>query len=202
MSAEESLSAITAAIAKVLELPSGAPQKVRDYYQLLLRWNARINLTGAATVEELVSDYLPDSLAMASLVPRDCRLVDVGSGGGLPAMPFAILRPDVTITLVEPRSKRVAFLRTAGRELRLSNVGVVDGRMEDVTETFDVASSMATFAPQEWLQRAQHLVAPKGQVVVFLRQAESLPAGVKASRTVDYGTPHRPRLAAIIRVSD
>src|SRR4029079_16814605 len=89
------------------------------FWSLLLTWNARINLTGAGTRDELLGEHFPDALAMASLVPPGARLVDVGSGGGLPAVPLSVLRPDLGLTLVEPRAKRVAFLRTAVRTLGL-----------------------------------------------------------------------------------
>jgi 16S rRNA (guanine527-N7)-methyltransferase len=182
--------------------PAGAAERVAAYYALLLAWNARINLTGARDLKELVEHHLPDSVVMGDLVPADLELVDVGSGGGLPALPFAILRPDVSVTLVEPRAKRVAFLRAACRETNATNVQVIDGRMESVQSQFDVASSMATFAPDEWLIRAPRLVRPGGLAVVFLREAESLPKTALVVREVDYGTSQRPRMAVLVRVGD
>jgi 16S rRNA (guanine527-N7)-methyltransferase len=137
------------------------------FWSLLLTWNARINLTGARTREELIGEHFPDAAAMARLVPPGARLLDVGAGGGLPALPFALLRPDAVLTLVEPRAKRVAFLRTAVRELGLG-AEVVAGRIETVPRRpADVASSRATFPPDEWLERARPL-APR--TLVFTAQ--------------------------------
>jgi 16S rRNA (guanine527-N7)-methyltransferase len=170
---------------------SEAQQRSLDaFWGLLLTWNARINLTGAGTREELIGEHLPDALAMARLVPPGARVIDVGSGGGLPALPFALLRPDATLTLVEPRAKRVAFLRTAVRELELA-ADVVAGRIESVEgPAADIASSRATFAPSEWLEVARPL-APR--VLVFAsREAEVLtPAGIRLEEAASYETAAR-----------
>lgn len=167
-------------------LPEGSGERLRRFWSLLLTWNARINLTGARNEADLVGDHLPDALAMLRLVPEGARLIDVGSGGGLPALPYALLRPDDPVTLVEPRAKRVAFLRTAVRELKLAHVEVIDARIEDVAERpAEVASSRATFAPAEWLERARGL-APR--VLVFAtREAEVQPlAGWRLEAEVVY----------------
>src|SRR4051794_23516644 len=112
--------------------PLTAPERTRllGFFQLLLTWNARINLTGARTLPELIDVHLPDTLALARLVAAGAALIDVGSGGGLPALPLALMRSGVRVTLVEPRAKRVAFLRTAARELA-PGVGVLSDRVEE-----------------------------------------------------------------------
>lgn len=145
--------------------------------ELLLEWNARINLTGARTSDTLVADHLPDAFAVASLLPDAARLVDVGSGGGLPALPLAVLRPALQVTLVEPLGKKVAFLRTAVRELGLSGRVTVEARRaEDLAdEAFDVAMSRATFAPDAWVRVARRLVRAGGQVLVLTVPATHLP---------------------------
>lgn len=137
--------------------------------QLLMEWNARINLTGARTVDALVREHLPDAFAVASLLTEPCRLVDVGSGGGLPALPLAILRPTLRLTLVEPLSKKVAFLRTAVRELGLAGaVSIEARRAEELTPAaFDVAMSRATFAPEVWVRLAAGLVRPGGRILAL-----------------------------------
>jgi 16S rRNA (guanine527-N7)-methyltransferase len=155
---------------------ASASEQLRRFWSLLLTWNARINLTGARSEADLVGDHLPDASAMARLVPEGARVVDVGSGGGLPAVPFALLRPDANVTLVEPRAKRVAFLRTAVRELGLTRVGVVAGRVETLgDQVADVASSRATFAPPEWLEIARRL-APRA-LVFAARKTDVDPGG-------------------------
>jgi 16S rRNA (guanine527-N7)-methyltransferase len=137
--------------------------------ELLLEWSARINLTGARALDTLVSEHFPDAFALAATLDGPSRLVDVGSGGGLPAIPLVLLRPSLRATLVEPLAKKVAFLRTAVRELGLGNaVEVVQARAEALPAgTFDAAMSRATFAPAAWVRVARRLVGPGGRIFVL-----------------------------------
>lgn len=113
------------------------------YLSELDRWRRRINLTGALSAEELCSHALESALG-ASLIAHGERVVDIGSGAGFPGLPLAICRPDLSVTLVEPRGKRAAFLRHAARELALSHVAVTNARIEDVGgQTFGVATTRA-----------------------------------------------------------
>lgn len=139
------------------------------YFNRLRHWNSHINLTGPGSEADLVAEHLPDSFALAAVLTTPCRVVDVGSGGGLPAIPFAVLCPNCRVTLVEPRAKRVAFLRTIVRELGLANVEIRAARVEAIAAdpAFDAALSRATFPPAEWLAIGAGLVTPGGRVIVF-----------------------------------
>lgn len=163
-----------ASLASRWNVPVSDEQAARllAFADLLLQWNARINLTGARSVDTIVREHLPDSFAVASVLPDPARVVDVGSGGGLPAIPLAILRPALRIRLVEPLAKKVAFLRTAVRELGLvAGVSVEARRIEDLALTADgladVALSRATFPPAEWLEVGRRLVGAAGRVLVL-----------------------------------
>jgi 16S rRNA (guanine527-N7)-methyltransferase len=173
------------------------------FMDLLLAWNEKINLTAARTREALLSEHLPDSLAMAALVPANTRLLDVGSGGGLPALPFAILRPDVEMTLSEPRAKRAAFLRAAIRELALPRLAVTGTRLDPGVpwpSPFPVASSRATFPPEEWLPLARQALTPEGLVLVFAAHAKDVPSAVPAIKELTYETArHHPRWCGLFR---
>ncbi len=110
-------------LAEALERPLAPPALLQlgAFAELVARWNARIDLTAARSAEQLSEVMFADALLLAdeALVPRGARVLDVGSGAGAPAIPLALLRPDVTLVLIEPLHKRVAFLRTA--------VGSLDG---------------------------------------------------------------------------
>lgn len=130
------------------------------YLDLLVEWNQRFDLTAARSEDELVDLTLADALVMVvgTPVPRTAEAwVDVGSGAGAPALPLALLLPELALTLVEPKTKRVAFLRTASGVLSL-NASVVRARSEEVASgSHTVALSRATLAPERWLVEGARL---------------------------------------------
>lgn len=157
-------------------VPQGVHRALGAWIGLVSTWNQRIDLTAARTRDELCDLMLADALVLAARLPAGARVVDVGSGAGAPGLPLAIVRPDLRLTLVEPLQKRVAFLRTAiGSVLPAgARPEVVRGRGEDLTgrkETFDVAVSRATLAPEAWLALGSAL-APAGDVWVLLAREE------------------------------
>lgn len=141
------------------------------YVDLLLEWGSRVNLTSARTAEEIVDDHLADALAVVSAVPTGASsLIDVGAGAGLPGVVVAILRPEVPCTLLEPRTRRWAFLREVRRTLGLHTLTPVQERLEDHVSRegfhpFAVAVSRATWPLPEWLERGAGLVEPGGRVI-------------------------------------
>lgn len=160
--------------------PESARTTLLRYGELLLDWGRRINLTGAGTLHQLLSEHFPDAFALAARLQTRApipggdaeAIADVGSGGGLPAIPLSILLPASQICMFEPTGKKVAFLRTAireldlGQRLRVSTQRVgrrTDGDL-DLDGTFDVAISRATFPPPIWLDLAWRLVRPGGRV--------------------------------------
>jgi 16S rRNA (guanine527-N7)-methyltransferase len=160
---------------------------ITRYASLLLTWTARINLTGAVSLEDLSREHLPDAFALTSRLSDagNVQAVDVGSGGGLPALPLAILCPNLVLRLLEPVAKKAAFLRTAIRELGLGERVTVDPRRAQalVPATFDVALSRATLPPRSWLPLAVDLVRPGGRVFLL------------ASAAADWSSPP-PRLTS------
>ncbi len=127
----------------------------RTYREELLRWSLRMNLTALATPAEVVRHGFLDSLACAPLFPpRARRVLDIGSGAGFPAIPLAIARPEIQITLIEPSRKKLTFLRHIARTLALTGVHIRPGRAEtflrnqDMLGAFHVALARAV-APLE-----------------------------------------------------
>jgi 16S rRNA (guanine527-N7)-methyltransferase len=160
--------------------------------ELLLRWNARINLTGARSLETLVESHYVDAFALAAWLPEPLRLIDVGSGGGLPALPLALLRPQLHVQLCEPIAKKGAFLRTAIRELGLAGrVGLDTRRGEEIAEAgggnFDAAVSRATLEPQAWLELGRRLTREAGRVFVLTTPAKAPRGSPRRSRTYAAG---------------
>jgi 16S rRNA (guanine527-N7)-methyltransferase len=155
-----------------VEVDAGQVQALLRYGALLLAWNARINLTAARTLTGLVSEHFPDAFALAGALGEAEQAVDVGSGGGLPALPLALLRPGLRLQLLEPIAKKAAFLRTAVRELDLGERVAVDTRRAEALaeagpSAFDVAMSRATLPPPAWVELAVKLVRPGGRIFVL-----------------------------------
>jgi 16S rRNA (guanine527-N7)-methyltransferase len=145
-------------------------EAIHRYASLLLVWTARINLTGAVSLDNLAAEHLPDSFALAARIGSASIMgIDIGSGGGLPAVPLALLCPSLTLHLVEPIAKKAAFLRTAVRELGVGTRVTVDTRRVQalLPAAFDVALSRATFPPPVWVPLAVELVKPGGRVFVL-----------------------------------
>lgn len=144
----------------------------------LAAWNARLDLTAAKSIPELVELMIGDAVALARIVPRGAVVVDVGTGAGAPGLGLACARPDLGITLVEPLQKRCAFLRQAIARAKRPAVRLLHGRLEAASEAMGEASfvlSRATFAPGEWLRQAADQVSA-GALVAVLLAKEEVPA--------------------------
>ena len=112
------------------------------HLDLLMRWNKSLNLTAIRTREEAIARHYCESLFLGTRLPAGAlRIADVGSGGGFPGFPVAILRPECSVTLIESHQRKAVFLREASR--KVPNVRVLAKRAEDVAETFDWVISRA-----------------------------------------------------------
>ena len=171
------MTALTAALA-TLSLPPELEEKLRDFSRLFMRWNRSINLSGArddAALELHIIDSLHAVPPLRSITaaatlppPTSPSVLDVGSGGGLPAVVAAIALPSVQFTALEPVRKKHAFLRTAARELALGNLEALAQRLEEHTpHAYDAAISRATFDLREWLELGSTFVRPGGRVLGF-----------------------------------
>lgn len=143
-------------------------QKLLDYLVLLAKWNRVYNLTAVRDESKMVSHHLLDSLAVLPHISAR-RLLDVGSGGGLPGIPLAIARSDMRVTLLDSNHKKCAFLKQAAIELELGNVEVACERVEDfhAPEKFDVIISRAFADLGEFISGSCHLLAPNGTFVAM-----------------------------------
>ena len=114
-----------------LDLPQESRARLSAYLALLAKWNRVHNLTAVREPEQMVALHLLDSLAILPQLGSALSLLDVGTGAGLPGIPIAIARPDVTVTLLDSSHKKAAFLAQAKAELGLANVQVVCERVEE-----------------------------------------------------------------------
>jgi 16S rRNA (guanine527-N7)-methyltransferase len=133
------------------------------YLALLEKWNKTYNLTAIHEPERMLTHHLLDSLAILPLVSAD-RLLDVGSGPGLPGIPLALARPGMRLLLIDASQKKCAFMQQAAIELGLGNVEVRHVRVEDLRSEapFQQIVSRAFSDLSEFVRLTQHLVAPGG----------------------------------------
>lgn len=138
---------------------------LENYARLLRKWNSTINLVSPLTLDELEARHVKDSYQLALLSPdSESVWVDLGSGGGLPGIVFAIHRPATEVTLIESDQRKCTFLRTVARELALSNITVVNQRIESVPPLNSLNISARALAPLPLLMSYvyRHL-APSGR---------------------------------------
>jgi 16S rRNA (guanine527-N7)-methyltransferase len=136
-------------------------------------WRRRTNLTGPMAAEELVAHSLESAFG-EKLIPDGARLLDIGSGAGLPGLPLAIFRPDLEVTLLEPRGKRAAFLRHALRTIPVLNAEVLEERVEKVLKPlYDVATIRALSDLKRVLSRPDFLQS-EGLIVSWTTNPQSL----------------------------
>ena len=155
-------------------------QKLDDFNALLLKWNKAINLSSARSTAE-IDEHITDSLYLVQWLDDFGRVLDVGSGGGLPVVVAAIARPEIQFTAIEPVHKKHAFLRTAIRELEIENLEAFAIRIEaHAIRSYDAACSRATFDLNEWFTTGLKHVRPGGTVFGFEGvPRDDLPPGVE-----------------------
>ncbi|MCB1758572.1 MAG: 16S rRNA (guanine(527)-N(7))-methyltransferase RsmG [Gammaproteobacteria bacterium] len=138
------------------------------YLALLMKWNRAYNLTAVRDPVVAVSRQLLDSLAVLPLL-SGTRMLDLGSGAGLPGIPVAIARPDVHVTLLDANSKKCRFMEQAKLELQLANISVVCARVERFQPdcAFDLILSRAFAALPEIFRLASHLLKAEGGMLAL-----------------------------------
>lgn len=121
------------------------PEPFLAYAELLGKWARRVNLTSVLDRKEVIEKHLVDSLTAAEFVPAGSRVLDVGSGAGLPGIPLFMRDPSLRVTLMESVGKKAAFLKDAKRSLGLSGVDVCQARAEKAPAGMKGAFDRVTF---------------------------------------------------------
>jgi 16S rRNA (guanine527-N7)-methyltransferase len=162
-----------------LKLKAQPRRRLARYLSELDHWRRRFNLTGDLSSSELVDHALESALA-GELISDGERVIDIGSGSGLPGLVLAALRPATEFLLVEPRQKKAAFLRHVVRDLGLSRTKVFPARIEDVGgQTFTVATGRAL---GNLAGRVAGLLEPGGRLLAWTTEPERVAAEAPALR--------------------
>ena len=176
----------------------GKQEQIGRYLEELIRWGGRMNLVGS-TDRDALQVHVQDSLAASSALPRDARVVDLGSGAGFPGVPLAIARPDLSMVLVEIREARVHFLRHVVRTLDLG-CEVRRCRIEEAptSEQFDFVVARAVGPLADVLAGSLGWLRPHGETWVWTRTRGD-EAGLVESSTIEIDPPSGAR-GHILRV--
>ncbi|HHJ36174.1 MAG TPA: 16S rRNA (guanine(527)-N(7))-methyltransferase RsmG [Gammaproteobacteria bacterium] len=166
-----------------LHYPVETQQKLVHYIQLIARWNKTFNLTAIRDVEQMVSKHLLDSLAVQPFI-EGSLILDVGSGAGLPGIPFAITSPDKHFVLIDTNGKKTRFLTQAKIDLKLDNVDIVHQRVEEYRPTedghriyFDVITARAYATTEAILQTTSQLQDANTTIMVMQGKLDERIAG-------------------------
>lgn len=159
-----------AAIDYGIELSEEQLSAFNRYYQLLVEWNEKMNLTAITEPQEVAVKHMIDSLSCydTAFFAQNAKMVDVGTGAGFPGIPLKIFRPDLQLTLVDSLNKRLTFLQCVIAELGLTDVTVVHARAEEgarkreLRDKFDVALSRAVARLNVLSELCLPFVAPGG----------------------------------------
>jgi len=146
-----------------LELTAAQSEQLLAYLDLLLKWNSAYNLTAVRAPVQMVTRHLLDSLALAPHL-RGERLIDVGTGAGLPGIPLAILFPERSFSLLGSNGKKTRFLFQVKTALRLDSMQIHHARVESFQppERYDAVLSRAFASLADMVAGCRHLLAPSG----------------------------------------
>ncbi|MFD2230039.1 16S rRNA (guanine(527)-N(7))-methyltransferase RsmG [Alkalimarinus sediminis] len=190
-----------------VQLSESQSSQLLCYLELLNKWNKAYNLTAVRNPEEMLYRHLLDSLSVVSWVKGE-RIIDVGTGPGLPGIPLAILFPETDFTLLDSNGKKTRFLTQCKLEMELDNITVIHGRVEEFQpeQPFDQVISRAFSAIENMVNWCGHLVNSKSKFLAMKglfpeEELTSLPEGytVDESHALDVPGCDGERHLIIIR---
>jgi 16S rRNA (guanine527-N7)-methyltransferase len=181
-----------------LDLSDAQGELLARYLAELEKWNKTYNLTAIRDRGEMVAHHISDSLAVVPYLPvtNQVRILDVGSGAGLPGIPIAIARSDAQVTVLDSNQKKAAFMQQAKGELGLGNVAVVAERVETWrnAQPFQIIISRAYSELTTFIGQARHLLAEGGRFAAMKGQypkeeIAALPAGCVVDKAIPLHVP-------------
>ena len=167
-----------------LKADANVLSRLAAYFELLQRWNEKINLTALGDSEEAVDRLVMEPFVAATFLPNGVKLIDIGSGGGSPAIPLAIALNATFLTMIESRGRKAAFLRETLRTLEMP--GTVESERAEVLaalpeyrETSQVVSVRAVRMTPQLSAAMSNFLSSDGVLAVFSKHSELIPTGFK-----------------------
>lgn len=178
-----------------LDLNTADQNRLIDFIHLLVKWNRAYNLTAVRQPEQMVVRHLLDSLVIGPYLQGN-RVLDAGTGAGLPGIPLALAYPDHHFTLLDSNGKKIRFVTQAVAELGLANVDVIQSRVEAFQpgSRFDTITARAYASIEELVSQTTHLLADGGQYLVMkgvypVAEVEAMPTGYRIEATHQLNVP-------------
>jgi 16S rRNA (guanine527-N7)-methyltransferase len=178
-----------------LSIPSDKQASMLAYLRLVEKWNRVYNLTAVRGIRKLLIRHLLDSL---TVLPHLCgrRILDIGTGAGLPGIPLALAAPELQLVLLDSNAKRIRFLRQVVAELALDNVTLVQDRVEEYRsgEKFDTLVSRAYTSLAAMIESSGHLLSDDGCIIAMKGlwpgdETTTIPEGFHIDRVIDTHVP-------------
>ena len=155
-----------------IQIDENKAELLSVFIQELEEWNKKINLVGTADTERIINELVIDSLLPLKNIPGHGSVLDIGSGGGFPAIPLKICCPDLLFSLVEPSDKRVSFLKQVIRSAKLKNIVIIKDRIEDVSSSliasgYEIVTSRAMSPLPKTIEICGRHVKDNGMLICF-----------------------------------
>lgn len=160
---------------KLKDVISSHGKEFETYCNLLLKWNKTYNLTSIRDRSEIFEKHFLDSITPLPFIPKSANMLDIGSGGGFPAMPLKICESSLQVTLLDSNRKKLNFCEALAISLGLKNVAYQHKRIEEyvATETkFDVIISRATFSISKLIQYGTHLLKDNNSIIITMKSLD------------------------------
>lgn len=190
-----------------LTLPSEAQAKLLYFIALLEKWNRAYNLTGVREPDRMLTHHILDSLSIVPFVTGS-RVLDIGSGAGLPGIPLALARPDLEFVLLDANAKKTRFMIQAVAALGLDNVDIVHERAEKYRpeRKFDTLTARAFADMAGMLAATAHLFNPGGELLAMKgvypeTELTHLPAGFTVTQVHQLHVPSLTAKRHLVRVA-
>ena len=161
-------------------------EKLLAFIKLIAKWNKAYNLTAVRNNEDMARLHILDSLAILPYIEGK-RVIDIGTGAGLPGIPLAIFLPEVEFVLLDSNAKKTRFVQQVILELKLKNVSVIHSRAEDYQPElgFDIVTTRAFSSLPDMVKMTAHLLNPNGVILAMKGQIpEAELAAIKTTATL------------------
>jgi len=176
-----------------IEDTEGLSDKLDQFVDALIKWNKTYNLTAIREPDQIISHHILDSLSVNSYL-KGANIIDVGSGGGFPGIPLALLFPEKTFTLLDSNGKKTRFLQQMKIELGLGNCTVVQARVEDHVGFYDQVCCRAFSSLANICEGTKHLLGKNGEILALkgkldTENVEDMPAEFELNASYKLAVP-------------